>query len=83
MSYMKQLRRKGSYGNSRKLQKLQISQNKILRMTIYSCLLNSCEICKLFSRAPISNCLGVIGESLFTLFASLTFVYHYLMTLII
>ena len=36
-----------------KLQKLQISQNEILRLTILPCFLISWEIWNLFSRAPI------------------------------
>ena len=37
-----------------------ISQNEILRMTIYLCFLRSCKVWNLFSQAPMRNCLGVI-----------------------
>ena len=40
-----------------KLQKLQISQNEILRLVILPCFVSSCDVWNLFSRAPIRNCL--------------------------
>ena len=52
-----------------KLQKLQISQNEILRITILPCFLNSWEIWNLFSRAPMHKNLffGVISYNLLRL----------------